>query len=145
MTDDDRWAEYARLQQIADSSVLSGQTWAAEEGLDTILDKIEQRQAVTARQADNLLINRAAKRRHRRRLLARQAHLFADTAANENARLDARSELDRHRSRCTAREWRVLVSVGVGDDFSSIATIEHVPVSTVKTWVRRVRARLLAV
>ena len=141
MNDDDPWAEYARIQALADSDSLTGRTWAAEEALGAILDKIETRQEISAKQIDNLLTNRAATVRHRRHLLVRNALLF-DQSANKDTRLEARLELDRHRRRCTPREWWVLYASAIGFSYASIGQAEHVPEGTVKTWVRRARLKL---
>ena len=141
MTHDDPWPEYTRIQAIANSTRLSSRTWAAEEALGAILDKIETRQNVSARQTNNLLTNRARTTFHRHRLLARHAHLFAQPV-DENRRLEARSELGRYRQCCTVREWRVLYLSGLGYSYDSIASTEGVPEATVKTWVRRIRLKL---
>lgn len=143
MNEDDPWADYARIQALADSDHLSGRTWAAEEALGAILDKIEAGQDFSAKQIENLLTNRAATARHRRGLLAKNAHLF-DRPVNDDKRLEARLELDRHRRRCTPREWRVLVSAGLGYSYASISNAESAPEATVKTWVRRARNKLAA-
>lgn len=144
MDEDDPWAEYARLQALADSNHLSDRAWAADEALETILDKIERGHAISAQQADNLLTNRGRKQRERRRLMGQHAHLQCDLAANENDTLEARSELAWHNTRCSNREWRLLVSIGQGNSYESIAKAEAVPEATIKTWVRRVRLKLAA-
>ena len=144
MSDDDLWAEYARLLKLADSDHLSDAAWAVDEALGTILDEIEYRRVVSAQQADNLLTNRARKQRLRRDLLARHVHLLPDSTASEDGRIEARSELARHQARCDGREWRVLTSIGLGETNRAVADAEGVPEATVKTWVRRARMKLVA-
>lgn len=143
MDDDDPWAEYARLQQNADSHVLNDKAWAIDEALEAIIDKIEACQPVTRTQIDNLLINRAAKHRRRRTRLANNAFVFDfGIAANQEACLEARRELRECRSGCTVREWSTLVSIGLGHSYHTVANDHGVPEGTVKTWVRRTRLRL---
>ena len=132
------------IQSISDLPHLQNRTRAADEALDTILDKIERGESISTRQADFLLANRAKKQRHRQILLAREADLFRETAANENDRLEARSTLAWYRGRCGNREWRVLWSIGMGYAYSNIADAEQVPEATIKTWVRRSRLKLVA-
>ena len=143
MRKDDPWTEYARIQALADSPRLSNRTWADEEALDTILDKIESEQQISAQQADDLLINRARTQRKRHNLLAQHGHVLA-VENNENDRVEARSVLAWHQGRCNDREWRVLVSVGLGHTYRRIASAENVAEATIKTWVRRARLKLAA-
>ena len=143
MNDDDLWAEYTRVQAVAASPRLSNRTQAAEEALSAILDKIERRQSISSQQVEDLLTNRARTLRERRKLLAKHAHLFA-VPVNDDRRAEARAELAEHERRCAAREWRVLVSAGLGHTYHHIADAENVPVATIKTWVRRARLKLAA-
>src|SRR5262249_54149261 len=144
---DDSWAAYARIQSLADSAHLTDRTRAAEEAAETILDMIQRGQTISPQQEDNLLINRAKTQRHRRKLLAANddgRHELCAIAADQNGRLEARSELGRCKGQCGDREWRVLVSVGLGHTYGSIAHVEEVPEATLKTWVRRARLKLAA-
>ena len=143
MDEDESWAAYARIQRQADSNILSDQAWARDEALDAILDKIERGEAVSDKQAENLITNRASKYRRRRRSLAQNAQLFP-TAINENSRLEALYELGRHQRKCSELEWRIFVSIGLGHTYGRIADAEEVTEATVKTWVRRARLRLAA-
>ena len=99
---DDPWAEYARLQQFADSSVLNAKAWGLDEALEAILDKIEAGKTVSPRQAENLLTNRAAKHRHRRKILSENALVLAiDNVAHEESRVLARCRLSQFIGCCS--------------------------------------------
>jgi len=144
MRDDGPWADYFRLQRLAESRVLSDQYWAIDEALEVVLDEIDGEHAIAERRTANLLANRAAKHRHRRRLLNQNACLLSPGVVNEHARFEASRELERHRSRCAPREWRVLLMICVGHTYVAVAAFEGVPEATIKTWVRRARMKLAA-
>ena len=142
---DDPWAEYARLQQFADSSVLNAKAWGLDEALEAILDKIEAGKTVSPRQAENLLTNRAAKHRHRRKILSENALVLAiDNVAHEESRVLARCRLSQFIGCCSERERQVLLSICFGETYADLASAHGVPESTIKTWVRRARLRLAA-
>jgi DNA-binding NarL/FixJ family response regulator len=144
MDADAPWAAYARVRALADSDYLSNQARAADKALETILDMIEDGQAISPQQVDNLLRNRARTQRQQCKLLGRHAHLLCGVAANESDRLEARSELARHQGRCSRQEWRLLVTIGLGYTYGNIAKAYDVPEATIKTWVRRARLKLAA-
>lgn len=141
MYQESSWAEYARLQTLAGSLYLSAQAQAADLALNTILDRIERREAVSTQQADNLLANRARTIRKQHRLLAQHIYLF-DRAVHHNGRLEVCSECAWLKKQCDDREWQVLVLVGLGHTYKEIAKIANVPESTIKTLLRRLRLKL---
>lgn len=143
MNESDPWVTYAWIRKLANSNRQSSRARAADEALDTLLDMIERGRPISTQQAKNLLLNRARKQRVRAQILAQHADILSSAAANDNARLEARSELIRCREHCDDREWRVLVAVALGHTSSSIALTERVPEATIKTWVRRARIKLM--
>jgi hypothetical protein len=144
MDNDDPWAAYARIQALADSNYISIQAYAADETLETILDMIELGQAVSPRQADNLLKNRARTQRERRALLALNADLLHPISTSEDARVTARSELASVQGRCSPHEWWLLISAGLGYTCQELAIAGNVPDATIKTRIRRARLKLAA-
>ncbi len=141
----DLWAEYARLQQFADSPILNDTAWAVDEALEAFLDRMEAGETVSPLQADNLVTNRTAKHRRRRANLSENALVLAiDNAVDEESRLLARCRLLQCLGCCSQRERQVLLSVGFGETYGDIASAHGVPEGTIKTWVRRARLRLAA-
>src|ERR1700758_3846720 len=109
MHEHDPWAEYARLQRLANARVLSDRYWAIDEALEAILDRIESGRPIAVQQPDNLLANRAAKHRRRRQILVQNVDLLGAASVSNDACIEAQRELERHSAGCTHREWRVLV------------------------------------
>lgn len=142
--EDDPWAEYARLQKIAGSPTLNDKAWAIDEALDAILDKIETGQPLLRHQADNLVINRAAKFRRRRACLNKNTDVLVASSPSEESRLLARCHLSPCAGNCSIRDWKILVSIGLGETYNDIAEGYGVAEGTIKTWVRRARMRLAA-
>ena len=97
------WAEYARIQRQSNTYIFSDRAWATDEALDVILDGIEQEQAVLPRQVDNLVANRTTKHRNRRAFLAKNAQILFLASVNDDSRLEAVCDLDRHRRQCSTR------------------------------------------
>ena len=140
---DDPWAEYARLSEISDSHTLDDRVWAADEALDTLLDRVEANLAVTSSELTNLVNNRARKHRARRVILAKNMVLIPRIAANEDERQDALDFLRRSAAVLTSLEARLLFAVAEGRSYGELAGREAVPLGTVKTWVRRARLKIV--
>ncbi len=64
------------------------------------------------------------------------------TAANENDRQDAIDVLRRAASVWTSLEHRLLFAIASGETYGALAAKDCVPVSTVKTRVRRARLKI---
>ena len=143
MNSPDCWADYAHIQRKADFPTLSPQTWAIDETLDAILDEIERGKVSSRQQIDNLITNRSTKYRRRRVLLDRHSEVFPVFVSNDR-RLEARYYLNQCRQHCTAREWGILLAIDKGCTYREVAVMEGVPEATIKTWVRRLRLRLVA-
>lgn len=142
MTTDTLWARYARIQDQANSRILSDQAWATDEALDAILDDIAYgRQTIAAARVDYLIANRAAKHRRRRRILVRNRLTGSASADDGIDNLDVWRRLNWCQAQCSDREWRMLVMIGLGHTYAQLAATEKVPEPTVKTWVRRARIK----
>lgn len=140
--DDGPWAEYARLQEFADTSILNDRAWAVDEALDALLDKVEAGESLSRPQVDNLVTNRAAKHRRRRACLSQNGPVLAACNVDEENRLLARRRLRECISQCSQRECKVLMAAGFGETYRVIANEHGVAENTIKTWVRRARLRL---
>ena len=141
MNKSDPWAEYARVQKDTNWNFLSDRTEAAEETLDVILEKVRAGQAISGRQVDNLLINRAKKVRHRRSLLARNACLLS-RSVDEEQRFVNRMALYQCLRNCDIRSCRMLLLAAIGCDYSCIAARERVSEAAIKTRIHRARLKL---
>lgn len=142
MNVEDLWAEYARIAKIADSDRLTDRAIAADEALDEILNHIQAKTELSRTAVSNLLRNRWRKHRARRGIMARNAPVLVRPPANDNSRYEAIDALRRTAKVLTSIEARVLFGIGQGKTYGELALAEGVPISTVKTWVRRARAKI---
>jgi DNA-directed RNA polymerase specialized sigma24 family protein len=106
-----------------------------------VLRCIETGQPITSVQIEDLISNRAAKYRARRRIIATNViETLPQEETSRNASIELRSRL----SRCNQRERAILVAVGGGASTKELCRTFAAPAGTVKTWVRRARLKFAA-
>jgi hypothetical protein len=141
MNADDLWAAYTRLQEILDSTRISDRYWAIEETMNIVLGAIAEDRELSPIQIDNLISNRSAKYRRRRRYQDEPAApVFSDGSGSAEASIELRSRL----SRCSVRDQSILIAIGHGVTTREMALGYVVPEGTIKTWVRRARLKFAA-
>jgi uncharacterized protein YerC len=142
------WEEYGALQRKANRAKLDSYAWGIDDQLQHFLDSIEQRlpalPEVRAKVLHNLVLNRTKKHSRRCRMLetysAGTIELNPEREAVE--RLDLVRTISRVRTFTCSQEWKILFRLANGEDYEAIADTEKMNTSTLKSRVRRWRARL---
>jgi hypothetical protein len=142
------WAFYARVQKGADRARINSRYWAADEAADAALEMLAipapTLPAMTTG-IKNIATNRAAKHRHRHRILHDQLWpMMQDlmTPAVEG-QIIAMSELERIQRRLSRQDWCLLVEVAQGSSYGSLAAERSETVGALKMRVSRLRKLLL--
>lgn len=138
MTNDELWAEYARLSEISRYLPVSNRLWAIDDALSYILDQLEsgQPERCSAQRIENRIRNATAKFRNRGMLEAKYLR-----PADPPQHSDARLEIDRRLARCTPNEQKLLLAVGMGYRLTEIAQEMNAPLGTIKTQTFRARLK----
>jgi DNA-binding NarL/FixJ family response regulator len=134
---DDLWAPYLRLQQMARHSKTTDNGWAIDEALDFAIEEIAAGRRPSDTQIKNVLSNRAAKYRNRRRITATR-YLPQRVAPSTDARIDVGERL----KLCSSRDRQILTSLASGFSVKELATEHEVPTGTIKTWAHRARIKI---
>ena len=139
MNADDPWAPYMRLQNMARHASATDRGWALDETLAFLIDEIAAGRQASEAQINNILTNRAAKHRGRRRLMAKM-RLPECTVAPAEARL----EIDDRMRRCAPRDQLILMALACGSTVEEVAAKHRGPAGTIKTWAYRARLKFAA-
>lgn len=143
MTDPELWAEYRRLAEISRHIRITPRAWAIDEGLEFILDHIEQGTGASCslRQIEDKIGNAAAKFRNRSRLTSLAA--ITEPVSVEGGDIEA-IEARQRLQRCTEREQRILIAGAVGFSVAEIAIEHSAPTGSIKSWASRAKAKCAA-
>jgi len=144
MDPSDPWAAYARAQSLADRYDVTDKTWAADEAAAEVIERIAAGASIAPTTEANLLVNRAAKHRRRRRIVRRNRARLAQAQPHPIHLILARAELARIAELFDRNTIELLVGVGMGATYNEVAEAVGVPVATARTKVRRARIRLAA-
>lgn len=137
MDADNTWALYLRLQTMALNAPENDYGWALDEALNFVIEEIAAGRRASERKIKNILTNRAAKYRRRRRLITRMR--WPDcTKPSVEARLEMNDQL-RH---CTPRDQQILMALAEGFTVEEVATEHKVPKGTIKSWAHRARRKI---
>jgi DNA-binding NarL/FixJ family response regulator len=142
MSTNDSWTVYARLQNLLQKSVrVSNFSLALEETLSVLIESIAGGREISEIQIDNLIKNRSAKYRQRRKYneIATPPYL-GDGQRSLNARIELRERL----GRCSTRDQSIMIAIGRGVTTREIALASLTPEGTIKTRFRRGRLKFAA-
>jgi hypothetical protein len=132
------WAAYGRLQRMLERVSVSDRGWAIEETMNLLIEEIAEGREVSEIQIGNLLTNRSAKHRRRRRY--DHVSTFAGSGSEAHSG-DACIELQSRLKRCSARDQSILIAIGHGITTREIGLAYARPEGTIKTWVHRARIK----
>lgn len=140
------WAQCARLQAEIRKPVVNDTSWAAEDALGAVLDRIAAGMPLlTDEQLDELIGNRRRKHRERRRELSKAAPILTRSIIiDPREAAGASTDISIALRRLLSRERSIVVNLGLGYTYPEIARRLDIPTGTVKTWAFRARRKLPA-
>jgi DNA-binding NarL/FixJ family response regulator len=139
MNTEDPWALYLRLQSMARHASATDRGWALDEALAFVIEEIAAGRRASDAQIDNILLNRAAKHRRRRRLVVKMPQPGCTIGPAE-----ACLELADRLQRCAPRDQLILKALASGFTVEEVAAQYRVPTGTIKTWAHRARMKFAA-
>jgi|SRR5579862_7463135 len=138
----DEWRAYARLQsRLSRTHSENNRSRAVEAALDTALAAIQIGAPLALHDLER--VQRSAERRERHRSRLRMVWRN-DNVRNPDAQLASRDELRRIEATIGARDWHLLVHVGLGDTYDEIAVAQRGTSTALRARVLRLRRVLRA-
>lgn len=144
----EEWAFYARVQRGANRTQITSRYWAADEAADAALEMLAVPTPSLSELSiglKNIVANRAAKHRHRARILHDQFFpMMQDmTMPPIDRQVVAMAELERIRHRLSRQDWHLLLEVAQGQSYAALAAQCDETVGALKMRVSRLRKLLL--
>ena len=144
----EEWAFYARAQRGANRTQINSRYWAADEAADAALEMLAVPTPSLSELPTglrNIAANRAAKHRHRARILHDQfwPMMQGMMMPPVDRQVVAMSELERIRHRLSRQDWQLLLEVAQGQSYGALAEERDETVGALKMRVSRLRKLLL--
>ena len=145
-----RWQAYLCLQnKLANNHRIDSRSWGCEAGLNALLESSDSpNQAL-----DCIVASAARKHRYQVARLKREYEQTQDAAwqnfqtagmvGPDFRALEAAQTLDRLESHVEPRDWRALVAVAMGNDYTDIAQEQGVSAGALRVRISRLRLRVL--